>query len=399
MEILLITHSFYPADVIGAKRWTDFYNLSLDDHDINFTVLTANWIGEKIISSNIYYLGKELKVKRIPSYQKNNGIFDLFTHPSLFIRSINKSTFYSWIKNCKNWVDQNNQKKFDLIISSYSPLTSIIVGNYAKDVFKVPYIVDLRDLISIQGQKRKFPVIHQIDKLIDKFLTRKVTQFITVSPTCFKKAIFFYGKDVSLIYNGFTNQLKLENKNLSIENPLDIRILYMGTLGNNRSPKKIIQILNQYSIENPSIKISLSFASKDNPFDFLINTNDSSIQIRWLGFLTKKELLNEKNKSNIFLLLEDQTSNGNENLTGKLYEYFEEQKPILVSCHNESDIVKIVNETNTGSLVNTVSELENFILNKRIRNNNECLKYSRQNQYLKLKKTLSFFLKKESKIE
>lgn len=54
----------------------------------------------------------------------------------------------------KTWISINRDKKFDYIISSYGPVASIVAGSYAKKVFNVPLIVDLRDLISIQGQKK-----------------------------------------------------------------------------------------------------------------------------------------------------------------------------------------------------------------------------------------------------
>ena len=395
MKILIITHCFSPSSVIGAKRWTDFYNLSKEDEDLDLTILTSNSKGKKVLTQNVYYIGKEHSFHVGNSFQKKPGLLDIFRHPSLFIRSLDRSIFLPWVKKCKNWINLNNKNEYDLIISSYGPTASVIVGNYAKKVFNVPYVLDLRDLISIQGQKTRHPFIHQLDKLYDKFLTRKVNEFLTVSPTGKIKAKAFYKKEASLIYNGFVNELNLINSDLSIKNRKELKILYMGTLGNNRSPQNIVRILNQYAQKNPTAKISLSFASGDNPMGFIKEEDHSNIEINRLGYLSKEELSLEKEKSNIFLLLEDQTSKGDENLTGKIYEYFEEEKPILVSCSNTSDIGKVVRATNTGSIVSSIIELESFIHSKRMRNNKECKKYSRENQYSELKNTLGLLIKKK----
>jgi hypothetical protein len=396
LKILVITYYFSPSSIIGAKRWTDFYNLSRGDKEIDITVLTSNPKGEKVLTENIHYIGKEHSFNGSNSYQNKMRFIDLFRHPSLFIRSVDRSIFLPWIKECKDWIDLNSQNKYDLILSSYGPTASIIIGNHAEKVFRVPYVLDLRDLMSVQGQKRRLPFIHKFDKLYDQFLTRKVDHFLTVSPKCNLKAKAFYKKEATLIYNGFENELNLTNTDLSIKDKQNLNILYMGTLGNNRNPQKIARILNQYAQKNPLVKISLSFASRDNPMDFIKEKDQSHIVINRLGYLSKEDLALEKERSNIFLLLEDQTQKGDENLTGKIYEYFEEEKPILVSCSNTSDIGKVVKETNTGSIVSSIQELELFIQNKRERENDECNKYSRINQYLKLKESLNLLLNKQT---
>jgi len=398
MKILVITYYFSPSSIIGAKRWTDFYNLSRTDKDLDLTILTSNPKGDKLLKEKVNYIGKEHTFNGSNSLQTKAYSLSLIRHPSLYIRSLDRSVFSHWIKECKRWINLNNQKEYDLIISSYGPIASLIVGNYAKKVLKTPLVFDLRDLISIQGQKKSLPIIHQIDKIIDRFITRKVDKFLTVSPTCYSKAKTFYNQDVALIYNGYTNGLNLKNNDLSIKNKQELKILYMGTLGNNRNPLKIVNILNEYAKRYPSVKISISFASNDNPFDFLMESNYSKLKIIRLGYLTKKELAFEKEKNNIFLLLEDQRSKGDENLTGKIYEYFEEEKPILVSCSQTSDIGKVIKATRTGSIVNSIDEMELFIQSKIIRDNHECLKYSRSNQYVKLKKALGSLVTNQNKI-
>jgi len=397
LKILIITYYFSPSSIIGAKRWTDFYNLSKKDEDLDLTILTSNSKGKKVLTENVHYIGKEHSFHGGNSFQKKTSLLDIFRHPSLFIRSLDRSIFLPWVKKCENWINLNNKNEYDLIISSYGPTASVIVGNYAKKVFNVPYVLDLRDLISIQGQKTRHPFTHQLDKLYDKFLTRKVDEFLTVSPKCKIKAKAFYKREASLIYNGFINELNLINSDLSIKNRQELKIIYTGTLGKNRNPQNIVHILNQYAQKYP-VKISLSFASRDNPMDFIKEEDHSNIEINRLGYLSKEELSLEKEKSNVFLLLEDQTSKGDENLTGKIYEYFEEEKPILVSCSNTSDIGKVVKATNTGSIVSSITELESFIHSKRMRDNEECKKYSRVNQYRELKKTLNLLLNKRTQI-
>lgn len=387
MKILLISYWFSPAKVIGAKRWGEFYNLSMEDSEVEMTVLTANWQGHGL-DSNVHYLGDEVEDKPFFSLNKKITFWDMLKHPSLMIRSVDASLFGTWKKHVEAWIDENNTAKFDVIISSFGPISSVLLGNYAKKVYQRPHLVDLRDLVSIQGQKSWFPIIHCMDKTIDRFIMRNVDHFMVVSPSGNKKASNFYKREVSTIYNGLSNEIEEKEVCLSIKNQSEINILYMGTLGSNRNPSQILSLLNAYAKEHKGVKIEVRFASQDNPNTFIENNTLDYIGLEWLGYLSKEALEVEKAKSHIFLLLEDLTSKGNENLTGKIFEYLNSKKPIMVSCHKDSDIVQLLAETNAGNIIKTIKDVEDFLEAERFLNVAQCNYYTIANQYRLLKELL-----------
>jgi hypothetical protein len=104
--------------------------------------------------------------------------------------------------------------------------------------------------------------------------------------------------------------------------------------------------------------------------------------------LGREALELEKSKSNVFLVLEDLTSNGNENLTGKIFEYLYSQKPIMVSCHRGSDIVKLLDDTNAGNLISTTDDFQSFLLAERFLCVEACNFYTREKQYDLLKEKI-----------
>ena len=53
MKILVITYYFSPSSIIGAKRWTDFYNLSRTDKDLDLTILKSNPKGDKLLKEKV----------------------------------------------------------------------------------------------------------------------------------------------------------------------------------------------------------------------------------------------------------------------------------------------------------------------------------------------------------
>ncbi len=390
MNILLISYYFFPCSAVGAKRWSNFYKISNNDKEVNFTVLTANWKGKKIYNKNIHYLGKSIRYNPTNSITRKYNFVDFLKHPTLGIRSIDKSLLSSWYKETKNWLDKNANKKYDVVISSFGPVASILLGDKAKNIFKVPFILDLRDLISIQGQKKKIFILNFLDNQIDKYFTRNVDLFLTVSSTSKNKSKKFYKKKVVTIYNSMEDELK-KNIKLNFNNKNnELNILYMGTMGITRNPSNILDIFNNYSKNNKKLMISFKFASKDNPFDF-IKKKKPYIKIKWLGYLNKKKLEIEKRQCNIFLLLEDQNENGNENITGKIFEYMNESKPIIASCNKNSDINKIIKFSNTGMIINDQNDLLKFFKSNFLVKKNNINFYSQKNQYKLLKKTLKRF--------
>ena len=388
MKILLITYWFPPSRAIGDKRWGEFYKLSQKDRDIDISVLTANWQGHDDTDANIIYVGAE--IKSMPSCSINRPIeyIDMLKHPSLMVRSLDRSIRSNWYGASKVWLDENSNNSYDLVISSFGPISSVLLGNYAKKIFHIPHIADLRDLVSIQGQKNRFPFIDFLDRQIDKFIMRDVDEFLVVSPTGNEKASEFYKKRVTTIYNGLEHKIKENEIDLSVEDINNIEILYMGTLGINRNPYTILTLLNTYAKEHKEVNITVRFASQDEPFNFIDKKRVEHIEVVWLGYLGWEALEREKSKSNVFLVLEDLTSNGNENLTGKIFEYLYSQKPIMVSCHRGSDIVKLLDDTNAGNLISTTDDFQSFLLAERFLCVEACNFYTREKQYDLLKEKI-----------
>lgn len=390
-KILLISYYFNPCQAIGSKRWSEFFKLFNQDEAFEITVLTANWVGEKEYGDNVIYIGEAITFKPFQSINKEFTSFDILKHPSLYFRSLERGMFSDqWYKDTKKWIDNNREKEYDIVISSYTPMSTIRLGTYAKKVFDAKYIVDMRDMMSLQGQKIQLPLIHSIDNWLDKYWLREADEILSVGPTICKKASKFYNQKVHLIYNAFLEE-EFEDKN-TISSNTKLIFSYLGTMGIKRNPRGLIHIVNEYCKKNPDIEIELRFASQDNPNEFVKDLAVEHIKLNWLGYLNKTEVSKLKEESDSFILLEDMDEKGKENVTGKVFEYLLEQKPVLAYCHPNSDVKKILDESGIGEIVTTEQGFELFL--KQIRDNEfEILKenillFSREKQYELVKELL-----------
>ncbi len=387
-KILLISYYFEPCQAIGAKRWSELCNLFRDDKDYEITVLTANWEGKKVEQKNIHYIGDSIRFVPFQSINREFTLIDILKHPSTFIRSLDRSIFGDqWYLNVKKWIDTNIDNEYDIIVASYTPINAIRVGTYAKKVFNAKYIVDMRDMMSLQGQKIQVPVIDFFDKLLDKYWLKEASFLLSVGPTICEQASKFYKKEVHLLYNAFLEKDFIDKKFDNIENK--IVLSYMGTMGIKRNPRGLLLLLNEYAKQNTNIVIDVNFASQDDPNQFIRDEKIDNIKINWLGYLSKEDIIKLKEDTNCFILLEDMDIKGKENVTGKVFEYMLEQKPVIAYCNQESDIKKILEYSTIGKIITDFDNLKLFmdliINNQFMVNKNKILEFSREKQYQKLK--------------
>jgi hypothetical protein len=378
IRILLISYYFPPCNASGSRRWGNIFEQLRLTKNVDVKVLAPNWYGSKK-RKDVFNIGPIIYYTPPKSIIEKKNFINTLKHPSEYFRSISYETIFgNWKNLAKNWIDENLSLKFDIIITSFSPISSILVGNYAKLKFKSKLVIDLRDLISLQGQKIKIPFIHQIDKYLDKFFCRNADLILTIGKTNKEKAKKLYNKPIHIIYN--TNKSKI-TKIPKIDLNKSIDIGYFGTIGYNRDPKKIINILSDFLNKFKDHRITLHFASNDNPYNYIVNLNNFSslLNIKFYGYLHGKKLNALYKKCDFYLLLEDQSPNGIENLTGKIFDYMSKSKPIIASCHRKSDILGILNYTTCGMLVSSLNDFELFL--KKVRANYFYSKINNINEF------------------
>jgi len=391
-RILLISYYFAPCPAIGAKRWSEMYRLLQNDEEFETTVLTANWSGEKSETGEIVYLGEEVTFRPFHSINREWTFFDALRHPSLVFRSLERGMFSDpWYEAAREWIDGNRDRKYDIVIASYTPLNAIRLGSFAAGVYGAKYIADMRDMMSLQGQKIRWPLVDAADRMLDRFWLRRADHILSVGPTICEKASKFYGRKVERIYNAFPlKELKSAAGGPGRSGRLVFS--YMGTLGIRRNPRGILHWLEEWGRAHPETEIVVNFASQDDPGAFVGDLEFRSVSLRWLGYLDRAEIGKLKEETDCFLLLEDTDIKGKENVTGKLFEYMAGGKPVLAYCHPESDIGEILEDSGIGSIVAGPEDLEAF-LPKLVEggfavDSGRLAHYSREAQYEKLKEIL-----------
>tara|TARA_R110000868_G_scaffold126717_6_gene333971 strand:- start:84 stop:638 length:555 start_codon:yes stop_codon:yes gene_type:complete len=130
---------------------------------------------------------------------------------------------------------------------------------------------------------------------------------------------------------------------------------HIGSLLSKRNPEILWRVLNELISENDDF-------SKDFQLNFIgsiskkvlesIKNFNLSNYINEVGYLSHKEAIINQKKSQLLLLIEIDSEDTKCIIPGKLFEYMVSNRPIVAIGPKDSDVEKIIKETNTGHYFN-----------------------------------------------
>lgn len=420
MKILLITAFFYPQNVIAVSRvgqWAKY--LSRFGHDV--TILTTKkypfWpldynveIPGNLKIIEIDYLSLLLlrifgisdnrdaeKVKKYNKIIKINNLLRFIKHKIFNFLDLHDF----WIIPAKKiGLEKAEKESFDLIISSYSPAA---VHHVAKSIkLKIPkaiWIADFRDLWSKNHLNDQSLFQNLINIIREKGCLKHADILTTVSEplaNTLKKDYPF--KNVYVIPNGYDPEDYSdfnEQKNHPVSHACPIIISYTGMIyENKRDPTPLLISINNL-IDAGLIKKNQIIVNFYGPskliLEKIINLGNYNRHgcVGVYDQVERCKSISIQKKSDILLLLEWSDKSARGVLTGKLFEYLVSGRPILgVGVHPDSEAGILIKKTNVGFISETVSDIENFLINYvksksfKLFNPNieEIKKYSRRNQ-------------------
>ena len=331
MKVLLISYYFPPSNAVGSKRVYSFYKTLIKN---NFEV--------KVLKKNFKFTFNNRSERKKIKSKFFNKIKSILTLDDKF-RSIDKTLFSSFF--FKSILSFFSIKKVDIVFVSYKPSSVIYLGILAKFFFNAKLIIDTRDLISNMGTKKKYFLLYQLDKWLDKFIMSFADEIITVSEVAALKSSVFYNKKINCIMNGIDGYIRpFNNINLN-----KIRILYSGSLSNTRN----LENINKFLI-SINVNYELVIASESDPKIYGGNYKNNI----WVGYLSEDKLVDLIKTCNFFLLLEGYGAGSFENIPAKVFEYLKYNYPILIDCNPSSQVSEIITKNNKGYNINKKFDID-----------------------------------------
>ncbi len=389
-KILLVAFYFYPCSLIGAKRSSYLANF-LSNKGMDVTILKADDVN--YYNDIDYDLSLDSNIKII----NVNNIIKLKSFKQSII------WYFSFKKEIKKILKNND---FDLIYFSGGPFFYFPLGYYVKKKYHKKYLLDFRDLWTLEFntyQNWKGKLINKISRYFEKksLVKADMVNFVTESESNFYKK-FYSQIDESkffVIRNGYddTNkyQIMKKSKNLLIKNE--------KTSERQKFKLGIFGIFAYYNFEHVKILIK-AIRDLKQIFDIKIfKFGEEEVQFSQsvvdAGLLENFEFIGYKeyqkgleSLSNMdFLILNNRSEFA---LGTKIFDYILLNKPILAFTTSKSEIWSLLLKLKNTFLIQTSKDfiLAINVLSKRkdlsIVNKQNLKEYSRKFQMEKLYKNL-----------
>jgi hypothetical protein len=417
LKVLIITYYWPPAGGSGVQRWLKFvkYLQEFGIEPVVYTVENANYLKQD--ASLLNEVPKGLEILKQPIWEPTALLFwKKSKQQTKGISNVSKGGFLSfirgnffipdpkvfWVKPSVSYLQKYlDNHTIDVIISTGPPHSMHLIAEKLHQKNTVKWLADFRDPWSDLYYNKDFNQLafaKNKNKRLEERILRNSDCILTVSNSL-KEELEKTAKKVEVITNGFDDEFSASN-NVILDTKFSIS--YIGLLPKQSNPKLLFKVLKGLCKESEIFKkdLKLNFIgdiSEEVKVEILANKLDENTD--FVGYVSHQEAIAYQNKSQVLLLLIPNVKNNEGILTGKLFEYLKAKRPILAIGPEKGDLATILQETNSGVIVNFDAEeklkLEIVALYQKYKEDKLTVNFSNIEKYHRkeLTKKLAFILK------
>ena len=378
-KVLIITYYWPPSGGAGVQRWLKFskYLHGFGWQPIiytpenpeapaqDFTLLQEIPIDIEFVKTPIwepYELYKKLvgmkKGEKVNAgflnEKKNPGMVEAFStwvRGNFFIPDARKFWIKPSVKYLINYLKNN---PVEAIISTGPPHSMHLIALGVKNELNIPWLADFRDpwtQIDFYNQLRLTKFADNKHKRLEKSVLAKADIVTTVSKNWSKDLEELFPRKIEVVTNGFDpadfgrNVGELDTK---------FTLTHIGSLNKDRNPNFLWATLKEICIENKSFEVDLEikFIGKTDIAVFEQLEKISLIEkARKIDYMPHKEVIAEASRSQVLMLLINNTPNVAGIIPGKIFEYLASYRPILCIAPPYGDSASIIKESGAGIVV------------------------------------------------
>ncbi len=431
-KVLIITYYWPPSGGAGVQRWVKFVKY----------LRKFNWEPIVYIPENPHYpvldksfnkdIPPDITILKYPIwepytiYKKFMGMKKEEKVQHGFIQEEKRSTFK---QNISNWIRSNffipDARKFwikpsikyltkyfmqhekpDVIVSTGPPHSMHLIAMGLKKKLDIPWIADFRDPWTGIDFYSQLKLTKRADKKhhkLEKAVLQNADKVIAVGWNMAKELEALGAGSVDIITNGYDDT---DFSNIETQNPVNSNkfvLSHIGSLNRDRNPETLWEAISELIKENKKfnklLQIKLIGKIDIKVIEYLkkYNLQDYYVKIDYVSHKNIPEILQ---KSNILLLLLNNTPNIESIITGKIFEYIASKRPILCIGSSTGDASKILKDSKSGRAFDFEDKngIKSFII-KRFKcfinqecedlNSEDIEKYSRKNLTAKLAEMLN----------
>jgi glycosyltransferase involved in cell wall biosynthesis len=288
-----------------------------------------------------------LTEKKKPGFTENISVW---IRGNLFIPDARKYWIRPSIKFLTGYLKNH---LVDAIVSSGPPHSMHLIALEIHKKTGLPWLADFRDpwtgidfyhqLKLSRWADRKH---HQLEKEI--LLSANAVSVVSHQMEADFKGI--HNRNYNIVTNGFdaTDFQPISNSQTDIK----FSIAHIGSLGPTRNPLILWKVLSELIKEKKEFATNLEIklvGKVDVSVSNSIQQAGMDEYINKIEYLPHDQVLDVMQKSQVLLLVINQTPNSKGILTGKIFEYLAAQRPIICIGPKDGDAAKVLLETGSGS--------------------------------------------------
>ncbi len=253
------------------------------------------------------------------------------------------------------WIDQAaaaavrlaGKIKADVLFATGPPFSTLLAGQRAAEISKLPLVVDFRDDWTLLRRNLKsWPAARQQrEEELEQLLLRTAAGVITVTPPLAEemRARSPYPERVHLLPNGFDPEHFV---GLSRAEP-DGTVFSAGSLYAKREPGGFFQAWERFRERGGSLRFELAGPVADDCRHYF---PDNRPDCRWLGFLPHREVRRRLVQASLNLAWLDPYLSV-QSYTGKLLEYLGAGRPVLMLGAPQCAAAELLHKSGLGFTV------------------------------------------------
>lgn len=390
MKILLITSFFYPDEHIGASRWNrlskylqryghEVYVVSSDNgKDFSSSIYCKEIIRVNSRSSLpdqiLHFVNRAKKNTKLElqrqtySAKKELGIVDLYAHIMKFLGKLARfPNSYWWSANemvkAGKVIIQTND--IDVIVATHPFPGCLKAAQLMSSKTKIPWVADMRDGWSSYywSEYPKGSFLNWGIVLLERYYLKKATAVVTVN-TKLANSLQVDGRKVHVITNSYDSdeiQKLDQTDSVCIDNTIEFA--FAGNVLDGHNWDVFLSGLAEFLELNSQVK-------------FVINYYGSSFSVLYVqgiaaglpkdtfidhGYISKTQLKQELRKADFLVVFGFNGPFGNTVTTGKIFDYIEAAKPVIVVGQPDSELAILVAETGIGIIASSKGEIQNLV--------------------------------------
>ncbi len=393
MNILLIAPHFCPDEHIGAARWNRLSKYMLrDGHGIH--VIASDIISDstnskrstKLVRVNYQSSGVDKalmtfsKVKKDLPVEKNRqtfqvGKYSVFTSVySYFIKLAGKIVrfpgvyWWSTADIVQKGIEIFESEKIDVIVATFPFSVSIKAAHELSSKTRVPWIADMRDGWSSYyfGEYDKGTVLYSLLKKVEHYYLSSAAAVVTINQTLADSLCVSKDKIVIIpnIYDPEEQEFIKTDQVEGKSNTDKVVFSFAGSVHDNHCWEIFFEGISKaggaFDMQNIEVNYYGGY------FDKLAHKRNryqvpESIMVDH-GYVEKEELMPAMSKADILLVFGFSGAFGDTVTTGKIFDYIELGKPVLVFGPQTSELAKLVKKTGIGLVISDSETAKEVIL-------------------------------------